>query len=69
MTQSQEQFEGKWHQLKGQAKQRWAKLTDDDFEQMSGKTEELVGKLQERYGETKEWAENQVESFKRRLNS
>ena len=69
MNQSHDQMEGKWRQLKGEVKQRWAKLTDDDFDKMSGKTEELVGKLQERYGESKEWAEEQVKSFKKRLDS
>jgi uncharacterized protein YjbJ (UPF0337 family) len=41
---------GKWHQLKGQVRQRWGKLTDDDFIRLSGKTEELAGVLQQRYG-------------------
>ena len=44
---------GKWHELKGQARQKWGKLTDDDFTRMSGKTEELAGVLQQRYGYSK----------------
>ncbi|MGA8029425.1 MAG: CsbD family protein, partial [Bryobacteraceae bacterium] len=42
-----DQFEGKWKQLKGSVKQRWGKLTDDDITMLSGKKDELVGKLQE----------------------
>jgi uncharacterized protein YjbJ (UPF0337 family) len=37
---------GKWHELKGQVRQQWGKLTDDDLLQLSGKTEELSGVLQ-----------------------
>jgi uncharacterized protein YjbJ (UPF0337 family) len=51
-----DQFEGKWKQLKGSVKQRWGKLTDDDVMMLTGKKDELVGKLQERYGITREQA-------------
>ena len=43
-------LQGKWHELKGQARQRFAKLTDDDVERLSGKMEELSGVLQKKYG-------------------
>jgi uncharacterized protein YjbJ (UPF0337 family) len=56
-------FEGKWKQLKGSVKQRWAKLTDDDITAMSGKRDELVGKLQERYGYTKEQAQREADEW------
>jgi uncharacterized protein YjbJ (UPF0337 family) len=55
-----EQIEGRWKQLKGAVKQRWGKLTDDDLEVIAGKRDELLGKLQERYGITKEEAEKQL---------
>jgi uncharacterized protein YjbJ (UPF0337 family) len=47
----------------GKAKERWGKLTDDDWQQVAGKREQLVGKIQERYGVTKEVAEEQVRNF------
>jgi uncharacterized protein YjbJ (UPF0337 family) len=58
-----DQFEGKWKQLKGSVKQRWAKLTDDDITALSGKKDELVGRLQERYGYTREQAEREADEF------
>jgi uncharacterized protein YjbJ (UPF0337 family) len=58
-----DQFEGKWKQLKGSVKQRWAKLTDDDVTGLSGKRDELVGKLQERYGITREQAQREADEW------
>jgi uncharacterized protein YjbJ (UPF0337 family) len=60
-----DQFEGKWKQLKGSVKQRWAKLTDDDLTALSGKKDELVGKIQERYGITREQAETEADEWAR----
>jgi uncharacterized protein YjbJ (UPF0337 family) len=45
-----DQVEGKWKQLKGSVKQKWAKLTDSDLDYIAGKHDEFKGKLQERYG-------------------
>ncbi|MFZ0592106.1 MAG: CsbD family protein [Bryobacteraceae bacterium] len=56
-----DQVEGKWKQLKGSAKQRWGKLTDDDLTRISGKKDELVGRIQERYGITREEAQRQAD--------
>jgi uncharacterized protein YjbJ (UPF0337 family) len=58
-----DQFEGKWKQLKGSVKQRWAKLTDDDVTALSGKKDQLVGKIQERYGITREQAEKEANEW------
>lgn len=60
-----DQFEGKWKQLKGQVKQRWGKLTDDDVTALGGKKDELVGKIQERYGITREQAEREADEWAR----
>ncbi len=62
-------FEGKWKQLKGSAKQRWGKLTDDDITTMSGKKDELIGKLQERYGYTREQAMKEADEWARAVSS
>ena len=43
-------LKGKWKEIKGEAKQKWGKLTDDDLAQVEGKEEELLRLLQKRYG-------------------
>lgn len=58
-----DQIEGNWKQFTGQIKQKWAKLTDDDLNLIDGKRIELLGKIQERHGITKELAEKQLDSF------
>jgi uncharacterized protein YjbJ (UPF0337 family) len=55
-----EQVESRWPQLMGSAKENWGKLTDDDLDQISGKREQLAGKIQEAYGITRREAEKQV---------
>jgi uncharacterized protein YjbJ (UPF0337 family) len=58
-----DQFEGQWKQLKGKVKQRWAKLTDDDLTALSGKKDELVGRIQQRYGITREQAQKEADEW------
>lgn len=58
-------FKGKWKQLKGNAQKKWGELTDDDIDQVKGDSKILAGKLQERYGLTKEEAEKEVDDFQR----
>ena len=58
-------LQGKWHELKGQVKQQWGKLTDDDMTKLSGKQEELAGALQKRYGYSKEKAEQEINNWLR----
>ncbi len=53
-------FAGKWKQLKGSMREWWGELTDDDLERIAGKKDKLVGILQERYGWTRERAEDEV---------
>ena len=55
-----DQVEGKWKQMKGAARQKWAKLTDDDLEFIAGNRDQFAGRLQERYGIAKEEAERQL---------
>jgi uncharacterized protein YjbJ (UPF0337 family) len=56
-------LEGQWTQLKGRARQQWGKLTDDDLDQIKGSTEQLVGKVQERYGVARDEAQRQVDRW------
>ncbi len=57
-------FEGKWMEMRGQVKEWWGKLTDDELDQTHGKAEQLVGLIQQRYGYTRQQAE---EEFERRI--
>lgn len=56
-------FEGRWKQLKGDAKRMWGKLTDDDWDRAEGNRDKLVGSLQERYGWEKAHAESELDRF------
>ena len=56
---------GKWKQANGHVRNWWGKLTDDDVDKLTGKSEELAGKLQERYGWNRERA---YEEIKQRLH-
>ncbi len=57
-------FEGKWKEMRGQIKEWWGDLTDDELEQAAGNAEKIVGLLQQKYGYTRERAE---EEFNRRI--
>ncbi|MFZ0627588.1 MAG: CsbD family protein [Acidimicrobiia bacterium] len=55
-------WEGRWDQLKGNAKQTWGDLTDDDLDVAEGNYEELVGNIKERTGESTEEIEDRLYS-------
>jgi len=57
---NQDMLEGRWKELRGQVKEWWGKLTDDDLERVEGKAEQLIGLLQGRYGYTREQAEQEL---------
>ena len=59
---------GNFKQIKGQIKQQWGKLTDDEIDQMEGNAEILTGKLQERYGLDRSEAERQAKEFQTRYD-
>ncbi|MEO3944134.1 CsbD family protein [Gorillibacterium sp. CAU 1737] len=56
-------LKGKWMQVKGEARKQWGKLTDDDLDIIAGEKDKLIGKLQERYGHSKEDAEREYEKW------
>jgi uncharacterized protein YjbJ (UPF0337 family) len=62
---NEDRMEGKWKQMKGALKSRWGKLTDDDLEVIEGQKDQLVGKVQERYGIAKDEAQKQVDEWNR----
>lgn len=58
---NQDILKGKWKQMRGQVKQWWGDLTDDDLDHIDGSTDKLIGRLQERYGYAREDAEKEVD--------
>ncbi len=56
-----DQVEGKWKQFAGSARERWGKLTDNDWQTIGGKKDQLIGRIQERYGIAKEEAQKQCQ--------
>jgi uncharacterized protein YjbJ (UPF0337 family) len=60
-----DQLKGKWKQMKGSVRERWGKLTDDDIDVINGQNEQLVGKIQEKYGIAKDEAQRQVDDLMR----
>ena len=61
-------LKGEWNQMKGSVKQKWGELTNDDLDQIEGSRDKLVGRVQERYGHSKEDAERDVDNWRRENN-
>ncbi len=61
------EIKGDWNILKGNLKQKWAKLTDDDLQYIDGKQDELLGRIQKRTGETREAVEAAIKDFRAAL--
>jgi len=61
-----EKIKGSWNQTKGAVKEQWGKLTDDDLLEIEGRRDQLVGKIQTRYGITREQAEAQVSTWEKK---
>ena len=60
------QLKGEWKQLRGKVGEQWGKLTNDDLDVIAGKRDQLVGRLQARYGRTQEAIEKEVATFESR---
>ena len=58
-----DRIEGNWDQLKGSARERWGKLSDDELQEAKGSRERLSGRIQERYGIAKDEAERQIDEW------
>ena len=56
-------IKGNWHEIKGNLKQQWGKLTDDQITKMQGSYEELEGALQKSYGYQKDQAKKEIQTF------
>lgn len=64
-----DQIEGKWQQYKGKAKEAWGDMTDDDFDRIAGKRDQMVGYIQERLGKARNEAERDVDDWANRIDS
>jgi uncharacterized protein YjbJ (UPF0337 family) len=62
-----DRIEGQWKTVQGKLRAKWGKLTDDDLETTKGKRDQIVGKLQARYGEKKDALERQLDDFVKTL--
>ena len=62
-----DQIKGEWREAKGKLRSKWGKLTDDDLEQIAGKKDILIGRLQQRYGWKKDQAEDSVDDYLKKL--
>lgn len=60
---NEQELKGKWNQAKGKLKQKYADLTDDDLKYADGKKDELLGRLQEKTGKTKEELEKEIDEL------
>ena len=58
-------LEGKWKQIRGEIRETWGELTDDELDQIAGKRDKLAGTLQEKYGWSRDEAERQIDDFLR----
>lgn len=58
-----DQIEGKWKQIRGEFKQKYGKLTDDDVTYSEGKFEEMLGRMQEKTGKSKAELKREIDSW------
>jgi uncharacterized protein YjbJ (UPF0337 family) len=57
------QLKGSWNEIKGKLKQKYGQLTDNDLEFAEGKDDELLGRLQQKLGKTKEELRKEIENL------
>ena len=69
MAKNWDQIAGQWKQIRGEAKKKWGKLTDDELLQVDGNRDILAGKIQERYGIAKEEAHQQIDEWAAKLKA
>ncbi|MGB7288594.1 MAG: CsbD family protein [Candidatus Macondimonas sp.] len=65
---NEDRIKGQWKQLTGRIKAQWGNLTDDDLTRLEGDRDYLIGKVQERYGISKEKAEEQIRAFENQIH-
>ena len=60
---NEDTFKGQWKQIRGKAKEWGGKLTDDDLDKIDGRFDQMIGKLQEKYGYSEPKAEEEIRRF------
>jgi uncharacterized protein YjbJ (UPF0337 family) len=63
------EVKGNWKQVRGDVQERWGKLTDDDLDQIQGQRDKLIGRIHERYGQTQQEVERQVDEWVKQRRS
>lgn len=63
VTMNWDRIKGQWKQLKGNLREKWGKLTDNELDQIAGQRDQLLGKLEEKYGLAKEQAERELDEM------
>jgi uncharacterized protein YjbJ (UPF0337 family) len=61
-------IEGNWKQFKGKVQETWGELTDDELDQIAGKRDVLLGKIQEKYGIAQDEADKRIKEFEKSLD-
>jgi uncharacterized protein YjbJ (UPF0337 family) len=62
---NRDELEGKWLQLRGSVKAKWGELTDNELDQIQGNYDMLIGKIQEKYGQTREQIDRQLDELRK----
>lgn len=57
---------GQWNRIKGEIREQWGKLTDDDIDQIAGRRDQLIGAIQIRYGRDREAVEEELKQWEQR---
>jgi uncharacterized protein YjbJ (UPF0337 family) len=63
MSATTDKIKGNWNQIKGKVKQEYGELTDDDLKYAEGKEDELLGRIQEKTGKTKDEVKNFIDNL------
>jgi uncharacterized protein YjbJ (UPF0337 family) len=58
-----DEIAGKWKEIKGKARAKWGEITNDDWDRIEGKREQIVGLVQQKYGRAREEAEREVDEW------
>jgi uncharacterized protein YjbJ (UPF0337 family) len=69
MELNQQVLQGHWNEIRGKIKERWGKLTDDDVRAFNGNVEQLVGRIQQKTGESRESIERFLSQTTERMGS
>lgn len=60
---NREQMAGNWRVMRGKVREQWGRLTNDDLDVIQGKHDQLVGKIQQRYGKQRDQVERDVDRW------